>query len=395
MKTTARSLIAPLLALGVLAPLAGCYHDSYNNQAYDVALGVVALDLDGNGRTDVVTAFDRDLSDGTDASFVSTRLGQGASGLNFGSPIRSAGGVDPGPIVAADLNGDGHPDLLLCNGARTTVTLLYGNATPAGTFGSPVDLQLGANRYAYAVAVGDFNGDGKPDIAVAASGGSSVLVFLQNAGGGFTGVTPTAVTVAATPLSIATAVLETGGHQDLAVGLSTGQLAILKGNGNGTFQAPVNYACGTTPAAIKIADLDGANGPDIAVVDYGASSLVWIFLNNGTGAFANGVSYSTGDAYATDLAIGDLNGDGKPDIAVANSGVSGSPGSVAVMFNNGSGVFGAPTLYGGLYGPLAIAIADIDGDGKNDLISADGVGVVRLQDPANPGRFLGPVQLYY
>ncbi|HET6329352.1 MAG TPA: VCBS repeat-containing protein [Holophagaceae bacterium] len=394
MKTTPRSLIAPLLAFGALASLVSCYHDTYGNQAYDLALGVVALDLDGNGRTDVVTAFDRDLSDGTDVSFVSTRLDQGTSGINFGSPIRSAGGVDPGPIVAADLNGDGHPDLVLCNGARTTVTLLYGSATTPGTFGSAVDLQLGANRYAYAVAVADFNGDGKKDIAVAASGGSDVLLFLQNAGGGFTGVTPSSVAVGATPYCIAAAPLS-GPNQDLAVGLSTGQLAVLKGNGNGTFQAPVAYACGTVPASIKIADLDGVNGPDIAVVDYSTASHVWIYLNGGTGAFAAGVSYPTGDAYALDLAIGDLNGDGKPDIAVANSGVPGDPGSLSVLLNTGSGAFSAATRYRGIQGPTSVAIADIDGDGKNDLISADGAGVVRLQNPAMPGQFLPPVQLYY
>jgi len=340
-----------------------------------------------------VTAFDRAYSNGTDGGFLSTRMGQGASGLDFGSPIRSTGGQAPGPIVAADLDGVNGPDMVLCNATNTTVSILYGSAT-AGSFGSEVDLQLGANRYAYAVAVADFNGDGKNDIAVAASGGSDVLLFLQNAGGGFTGVTPSSIAVAATPYSIAAAPLS-GANQDLAVGLSGGQLAVLKGNGDGTFQAPVNYTCGTTPASIKIADLDGANGPDIAVADYTGTSPVWIFLNNGSGAFAAGVSYPTGDAYALDLAIGDLNGDGKPDIAVANSGVPGDPGSVSVLLNTGSGAFGAAALYRGLQGPTSVAIADIDGDGKNDLISADGVGVVHLQDPATPGQFLSPVQLYY
>ncbi|HXC16048.1 MAG TPA: VCBS repeat-containing protein [Holophagaceae bacterium] len=396
MKTTIRPLFAPLLGAALLLPLAGCLGSSSSSgPSYaDNATSVAVLDLDGNGRMDVVTAFDRAYSDGTDGGFVSTRLGQGASGINFAAPLRSAGGQAPGPIVAADLDGDGHADLVMCNGASTTVTILYGSAATAGAFGSEVDLPLGANRYAYAVAVADFNGDGKKDIAVAASGGSDVLLFLQNAGGGFTGVTPSSIAVAATPYCIAAAPLS-GANQDLAVGLQGGQLAILKGNGDGTFQTPVNYACGTTPASIKIADLDGVNGPDIAEADYAGTSLVWIFLNNGTGAFAAGVSYPTGDAYALDLAIGDLNGDGKLDIAVANSGVPGSPGSISVLLNTGSGAFGTATLYGGLQGPTSVAIADIDGDGKNDIVSADGVGVVRLQDPANPGQFLAPVQLYY
>lgn len=393
MKTTIR----PIFSIAALIPLLGtlgCLGNSSSSDiAFDNATSIAVMDLDGNGRMDVVTAFDRAYSNGTDGGFLSTRMGQGASGLDFGSPIRSTGGHAPGPIVAADLDGVNGPDMVLCNATSTTVSILYGSAT-AGSFGSEVDLQLGANRYAYAVAVADFNGDGKNDIAVAASGGSDVLLFLQNAGGGFTGVTPSSIAVAATPFSIAAAPLS-GANQDLAVGLSGGQLAILKGNGDGTFQAPVNYTCGTTPASIKIADLDGANGPDIAVADYGATSSVIIFLNNGGGAFAAGVSYSTGDAYALDLAIGDLNGDGKPDIAVANSGVPGDPGSVSVLLNTGSGAFGAAALYRGLQGPTSVAIADIDGDGKNDLISADGLGVIHLQDPATPGQFLAPVQLYY
>ena len=394
-----RKFARPLIAASAFLPLAlmlGCGSDNLGTDVDDLATSVAVMDLDGNSRMDVVTAFDRSYSDGSlDNGFVSTRLGQGTSGLSFGAPIRSSGGHNPGPMVAADLDNDGHADLVLCNASTPTLTLLYGSATTAGAFTAPVTLQLGGNRYAYAVAVADFNGDGKPDLAVAASGGSSVLLFLQNTGGGFSGVTPITLTVNGTPYSIATAVLEGGGHQDLAVGLGNGKLAILKGNGDGTFQTETDYPCGTTPAAIKIADLDGANGPDIAVADYTAGSSVIIFLNNGSGAFGTGTAYATGDAYAIDLAIGDLNNDGIPDIAVANSGAAGDPGSLAVLTNNGSGAFGPPSLYHGLQGPLSVAIADIDGDGLNDLVSADGTGVVHLQDPSNIGTFLAPVQLYY
>lgn len=394
MKTPIRPLVSTAALISLFALLGCGGSSSYGPNSVDNATSVAVLDLDGNGRMDVVTSFDRAYSDGTDDGFLSTRMGQGASGINFAAPIRSSGGQAPGPIVSANLDGDSHPDFVLCNAANTTITLLYGSATTPGAFASAVDLPLGSGRYAYSVAVADFNGDGKQDIAVAAGGGSDVLVFLQNAGGGFTGVTPSSIAVANTPYSIAASALS-GGSQDLAVGLKGGQLAILKGNGDGTFQTPVNYACGTTPASIKIADLDGANGPDIAVADYAGTSLVWIFLNNGSGTFAAGVSYATGDAYALDLAIGDLNGDGKLDIAVANSGVAGDPGSLSVLLNTGSGAFGAATTYYGIQGPTSVAIADIDGDGKNDLISADGAGIIRLQSPINPGQFLAPSQLYY
>lgn len=388
--------IRPLLATVALVPLLGCLDSSSSGGGYlDTATSVVVTDLDANGRQDVLTSFARSYDNGSYQGFVSARLGQGTPpSINFATPLRSNGGRAPGPMILTNLDGDGHPDLVLCDAAAPQIALLYGSASTPGGFGGEVDLPLGTNRYAYGAAVADFNGDGKADIAVAASGGTDLLIFLQNASGGFTGVTPVSVPVGATPYCIAAAPLS-GGNQDLAVGLSTGQLAILKGNGDGTFQAAVSYACGTAPSAIKIGDLDGVNGPDLAVADYGAASSVIVFLNDGTGAFAAGVSYATGDADAQDVAIGDLNGDGKPDLAVANAGVPGDPGSLSVLFNNGSGAFGAATVLPGLYGPLSIAIADVDGDGRNDLVSADGIGTVRLQDPATPGTFQAPVQLYY
>lgn len=390
-----KPFIRPLLTAVALVPLLGCLDTSSSGGGYlDTATSVAVTDLDANGRQDVLTSFARSFDDGSFQGFVSARLGQGTSpSIDFASPLRSNGGQAPGPMILTNLDGDSHPDLVLCDAASPTLTLLYGSATP-GSFANAVSLPLGANRYAYSAAVADFNGDGQPDIAVAASGGTDLLLFFQNASGGFTGVTPVSLPLGATPYCVAAAPLS-GGSQDLAVGLSTGQLAILKGNGDGTFQAAVSYACGTAPSAIKIGDLDGVNGPDLAVTDYGAASSVIVFLNDGTGAFAAGVSYATGDADAQDVAIGDLNGDGKPDLAVANAGLPGDPGSISVLFNNGSGAFGAATVLPGLSGPLSVAIADVDGDGRNDIVSADGTGVVRLQNPASPGTFEPPVGLYY
>lgn len=390
-----KPFIRPLLAAAALLPLLGCLDTSSSGGGYlDTATSVAVTDVDANGRQDVLTSYARSFDDGSFQGFVSSRLGQGTTGIDFGSPLRSNGGQAPGPMILTNLDGDSHGDLVFCDAASTTVTLLYGSATTSGSFGGKVTLALGSNRYAYGAAVADFNGDGEPDIAVAASGGTDLLIFFQNASGGFTGVTPVSLPLGATPYCVAAAALS-GGSQDLAVGLSTGQLAILKGNGDGTFQAAVSYACGTAPSAVKVADLDGVNGPDLAVTDYGAASSVLVFLNGGSGAFAAGVSYATGDAYAQDVAIGDLNGDGKPDLAVANSGFPGDPGSLSVLFNNGSGAFGAATTLPGLYGPLSVAIADIDGDGLNDLVSADGTGVVRLQSSVSPGTFEAPVGLYY
>lgn len=142
MKTPIRPRYAPLLAAACLVPLLGCMGSSSGSTYYDNATSVAVADLDGNGRMDVVTAYDRAYSDGTDGGFVSTRMGQGTTGIAFGDPIRSTGGAAPGPIVVANLDGNAQPDLVLCNAVSPTVTLLYGSATP-GTFGSSVNLSSG------------------------------------------------------------------------------------------------------------------------------------------------------------------------------------------------------------------------------------------------------------
>lgn len=285
-----KPFIRPLLAAAALVPLLGCLDTSSSGGGYlDTATSVAVTDVDANGRQDVLTSYARSFDDGSFQGFVSSRLGQGTTGIDFGTPLRSNGGKAPGPMILTNLDGDSHGDLVLCDAAASQVTLLYGSATTAGSFGGEVDLPLGSGRYAYGAAVADFNGDGQADIAVAASGGTDLLIFFQNASGGFTGVTPVSLPLGATPYCVAAAPLS-GAFQDLAVGLSTGQLAILKGNGDGTFQAAVSYACGTAPSAVKVADLDGVNGPDLAVTDYGAASSVIVFLNGGTGTFAAGVS---------------------------------------------------------------------------------------------------------
>ena len=109
------------------------------------------------------------------------------------------------------------------------------------------------------------------------------------------------------------------------------------------------------------------------------------------GAFLPGVTYPVGDYLAACVAVGDLNGDGLPDLAVANQGLPGLPGSVSVLLNTPAapGTFQAPTLYPGLYGPTWVAIGDLNGDGLPDLAVADGNVYVRFQVAGSPGTF-GP-----
>jgi hypothetical protein len=142
-------------------------------------------------------------------------------------------------------------------------------------------------------------------------------------------------------------------------------VSVLLGNGDGTFQAKTDQASGNNPVSVAIADLDGNGKRDLAVADNG-SGTVSVLLGNGDGTFQAKTDYATG-SNPSSVAVGDLDGDGKRDLAVANFG----SGAVSVLLGNGDGTFQAKTDYGTASGPYSVAIADLNGDGKRDLATAD------------------------
>ena len=147
------------------------------------------------------------------------------------------------------------------------------------------------------------------------------------------------------PNSIAVADVNLDGKLDLVIanttsGSTTGQtVTVLMGNGDGSFRAPVSYATGTSPYAVVVADFNGDGKPDLAVAN-GGSNTVSILRGNGDGTFAAAVNYATG-SYPDGLAIGDFNGDGKLDLAVVNDYSS----NVSIFLGNGDGTFGAATNF--------------------------------------------------
>ena len=344
------------------------------------------------------------------------------SGLGFANAVTyDTGGFQAEAVVAADLKGDGKPDLVVvnaCGGGPScssgTVGVLLNNGN--GTFATAVT--YGTNGFlAQAAAVADVNGDGKPDIVVAnncasAPGGNgscstngNVAVLLGNGDGTF----QAAVAYdSGGPLasSVAIADVNGDGKPDLLVvnhssttGVGDGTVAVLLGDGDGTFQAALNYDTGALQSeAVAVADVNGDGEPDLIVAnmcqvgtcDNGGSQSgsVSVLLGNGDGTFKETANYLSGASGTIAVAVADVNGDGKLDIAVSSycsdprGLLCGTSGTVSVFLGNGDGTFQSGTsLVTTAISTGSVAIADVNGDGKPDVL----VSVVCAADPLNCG----------
>jgi hypothetical protein len=215
------------------------------------------------------------------------------------------------------------------------------------------------------VAVGDFNGDGKLDLAVANASSNNVSVLLGNGTGGFGAATNYAV--GAPPHSVAVGDFNGDGTLDLAVGNNgSNNVSVLLGNGTGGFGTATNYAAGSSPHSVAVGDFNGDGKPDLAVANQNSNN-VSVLLGNGNGTFGPAINYAVVTTPES-VAVGDFNGDGKPDLAVANGG---SGVSVSVLLGNGDGTFGAATDYAVGTRPVSVAVGDFNGDGGPDLAVAN------------------------
>ncbi len=289
------------------------------------------------------------------------------------------GGVNALAVAVADVNGDGKPDLIVANECAkpacgtSSVGVLLGNGD--GTF-QPVVIYGSVGQYVDALAVADLNGDGKPDVVVVNYLSSSVQVMLGNGDGTF----QPAVTYDSGGiwgLSVAIADVNGDGKPDLIVGNAAGPnvsdlaVSVLLGNGDGTFQPAVAYdSGGSTVSSIAVADVNGDGKPDLVVVaqcgggNCANPGTINVLLGNGDGTFQRPVPYGSGGQVPRSVAVADVNGDGKPDLVIAN------PSTVGVLMGNGDGTFKPAVTYDSGGGPVSIAVADVNGDGKPDVVVA-------------------------
>jgi hypothetical protein len=275
--------------------------------------GAIAVgDFNGDGIPDLA------LVPVVDEGSSGVLLGKGDGTFTGGSFGNGNDAVASDSIVAADFNGDGKLDLVetcdsLDDQPCNLLQFLFGNGD--GTFTPSLGPPL-AFYGSQSMVVGDFNGDGQPDLAVTNSGANGVNVFL-NSGGGLSAVSAIPAT-GDSPSSIAAADFNGDGKVDLAVANSgSNNVTILLGNGDGTFTAAASPATGTAPNSVAVADFNGDGVPDLAVANAGSSNVT-ILLGNGDGTFtaAAGPAADTG---STSVVSADFNGDGKEDLVVANS----------------------------------------------------------------------------
>jgi hypothetical protein len=335
---------------------AGCPAPSFQAPGpFAVGLNPVAVavdDFNGDGKLDLAAANQQ-------SGNISVLLGKG-DGL-FENAVNYTTGTYPQFVAVGEFNGDGKLDLAVANNsAQGTVSLLLGNGN--GVFQAAVNYNTGSSPSS--LVVGDFNGDHKDDLAIANDAGISVL--LGNGDGTF----KTAVNYGAgrNPAFVTAGDFNGDGKTDLAVPNDFG-ISVLLGNGDGTFQTGVSYQAGTGPSSVAAGDLNGDGRLDLAVANVGSlrnnytNGSVSILLGRGDGTFENAVNYNAGTAPSS-VAVGDFNGDGKPDLAVATEAAS-------VLIGNGDGTFQAAASFAAGSSPIAVATGDFNSDGQPDLAVAN------------------------
>ena len=277
--------------------------------------------------------------------------------INFGNVSQSLG------VFSHDFNGDGNLDFVASQNSNGLLSLYSGDGI--GNFNLSQDFQLSGN--AVEIIGGDFNEDGKIDLATS-GGGSNVWILIADNMGGF----GSAISYSAGlyPSSLISGDFNNDNHLDLAVsnGNSANTISILIGNGSGSFNSPVNYPVGICPcgiSCIKSYDVNSDGNLDLIVANQ-ASNNVSILIGNGLGSFNNPINYNVG-SFPWSVEIADLNGDSFIDIVTSNQ----NSNNVSVLIGNSSGIFSNSVNYSVGNLPEQLKLVDFDLDGIKDIATTD------------------------
>jgi sugar lactone lactonase YvrE len=320
---------------------------------------VLVADLNNDGIPDIVD----------DQNPVVIYLGNANGTYSEAPAIPSLSSPPSGPMVIADFNGDGVPDLALGMYESTFVSVLLGNGD--GTFAAPIAANLSSGTYDPSLLLtADLNGDGIPDLVVVNNYESQIDILLGNGDGTFTPAAAPSTSVS--PFWAAVGDFNGDGKTDLAISDKySDAVAILFGNGDGTFTAAGTAHSGARNAPIAAADLNGDGKIDLAVAtgdSVGVAESVTILTGNGDGTFTPTSSGQNPDSTGvTWIQVADFNQDGAPDVVLANSG-----GNATVFLNNGGGLFtDSFSVVTGLSvaDTLMVGVGDLNGDGYPDIVA--------------------------
>ena len=317
---------------------------------------VSMADLNGDGNLDLVVP-------NRATNNVSIFLGDGTG--NFGTATNYQVGTYGFASVVGDFNGDIIPDIAVANWGSSNVSVLLGTGT--GTFNPATNFAVGSSPWS--VAMGDFNGDGKLDLATANISSNNVSILLGTGTGSFNPATN--FSVGNRPQSVAVGDFNNDGKLDLATAnFNSNNVSIILGTGTGSFGSPTNINVGTNPYSVAVGDLNGDGKLDLATANEGSSN-VSVLLGTGTGSFNPATNFSVGSGPRS-VAIADIDGDGKLDLVTANGVGSNSPSNnISILAGTGTGSFAAATNLNLGTGPWTVAVGDLNNDGKPDLATSN------------------------
>jgi hypothetical protein len=300
--------------------------------------------------------------------------------LTFTTNTFAVGG-HPISIVAADVNGDDKLDLIIANYAANTLAVLTNN----GQSGFGLNAMLNVGSGPRCVSTADINGDSKADLICANMLGNTLTVLTNNGRGSFS--LSSTLSVGSSPSSVVAADVNRDGKPDIiCTDYDDNILVVLTNNGSGDLRINAAIPVGNNPFPVSAADVNSDGQPDLICGNLGDCTLT-VLTNNGSGHFgSNATLYlKIGPLAAQPLCIAtaDVNEDGKPDLVTSHVGNN----ALIVLTNNGSGAYGSNATLDVDPGPDYVTAADINGDGKLDLISANWASTLTVLTNNNNGRF--------